>query len=166
MSSPSHRNTAQTAADGLLIAGFVCAAAVLIGMAYLNRGTYQPEDVLVLIVVSLTAWACPICLITGVIVRIVTLVSARRAADTNASYTASTESYLTRPVIGLIDHTVSDTFTGTRDIKRNASRNDTVSISNSTNNSIGNTGFMTIQQMRDARALDQARARDRPDIVN
>lgn len=162
MPSPSHRNTAQTAADGLLIAGFVCAAAVLIGMRYLSRGTYQPEDVLVLIVVSLTAWACPICLIAGVIVRIVTLVSARRAADTNASYTASTEPYLTNHVIGLIDHTVSDTFTDTRNIECNTSRDDTVSISDS----IGSAGFMTIQQMRDARALDQARARDRPDIVN
>jgi ABC-type uncharacterized transport system permease subunit len=57
-----------------LLAGLALGACTIAGFCYLGRGTYNPLDALVVIVVSVMACACPILLVCAAILFAIQLI--------------------------------------------------------------------------------------------
>ncbi|NEG72538.1 hypothetical protein [Bifidobacterium ramosum] len=70
-STEDSRRTLRRVGDALITAGVALGALTVALMLYLQRGTYDPMDVLVLLAMCATIAGCPLCVVAGVIVRIV-----------------------------------------------------------------------------------------------
>lgn len=54
-----------------LIVAMLLAVAIVAGMLYLQRGSYDPLDSLVLIAVCMMVAACPICLLAAIVLFVI-----------------------------------------------------------------------------------------------
>lgn len=70
--------TLRTIGDVLLCVGLALGLAAWAAMIYLDRGAYDPLDVLVLLPACLATVGCPLCLAAGVAMQIIATVISRR----------------------------------------------------------------------------------------
>jgi high-affinity Fe2+/Pb2+ permease len=73
--TPKTRRALRLIALICLIVAILLAVAIVAGMLYLQRGSYNPLDSLVLIAVCMMVAICPACLLTAIVLLVVQLIA-------------------------------------------------------------------------------------------
>ncbi|WP_137654829.1 hypothetical protein [Bifidobacterium moukalabense] len=73
--TPKTRRALRLIALICLIVAILLAVAIVAGMLYLQRGSFNPLDSLVLIAVCMMVAICPVCLLTAIVLLVVQLIA-------------------------------------------------------------------------------------------